>query len=148
MKGVNECDMKKRLNICLPKELYERMVDKVKNSDIKNITELIKFSCDKFMKQDINKDSVIECEELPKILDILNVLYDVKRFKNPDVKLELQYLYNNIKGILENSIESKDYQINRLDISMKELIVLELSCRELDILIKNNIIKESVYYAN
>jgi hypothetical protein len=142
----------KRLNIVLPITLYNQMVEKVKRSDIKNITELIKVSANNLLKDDIEKDGSINYEELPEILEILEILYEVKKFKNPNAKLELHFLYNDIKRIVQeskNGIDSigKKYNVNRLDISMKELIVLELSCKELDKLIKNNIIKEGVCYA-
>lgn len=153
---MNNLD-RKRLNIVLPIELYDKMENKVKDSDIKNITSLIKISLDKYLKvYDVVKDNYINSKDIPDILRVLGVLYNVKNFKNSMVKYELKELY----GLLENysnlskvnefneSIESKEakIKINSLDISYEELIMLELSCKDIDILLTNKIIKESVYY--
>lgn len=134
----------KRLNIILPMDLYDKMVDKINHSDIKNITTLIKISINNLLKVGVSTDNWIYIEDLDKILDIMKVLYNVKKFNNPTVKIELRVLFEKLNN--KEYKESDKIYINQLDISLKELIVLELSCNDIDILIKNNIIKEGVYY--
>lgn len=140
---------RKRLNLAIPIDLYNEAKVIVDNSDIKDITSFITTAINNLVKFSTVKEGFVLYEDLDKISKIIKVLYEVKRFKNPNVKLEIHYLYNDINKILEDKNISPDtkYHINRLDVSMKELINLELSCKDLDVLIKNNIIKEGVYYA-
>lgn len=139
-------DDKKRLNINLDKNMYDRMLDRIKQTDIKNITEFIKTGINNMLSDGMVKDGSIKYRDLPEVFRILQKLYNIKKFKNPRAKIELYNLYQDIKKVLPN-IESnpeKKYHVNRLDISFKELIVFEISCHELNILINNSIIKEGV----
>lgn len=137
-------DDKKRLNIKLPFDVYELMQDKVNKSDIKNITELIKSSINEKLKkeaEEAEKDILIKSELLDDLFEIMKILYKVKNFNDPYVKI---IIYNNYKTIKDNIKNKKDLWISSLNISMKELIMLELSCYELDLLIENKIIKRDV----
>lgn len=160
----------KRLNIILPGNLYEKMEKVVKKEKekyaeelnivknkkkiekgkyIKTHTELIKKALNLILWDDTEKSKnvYILTKDIKKIIEILDILYEIKSFKNPNVKLELQKLYTTLieENVKCNNDTEKIY-INTLSITLKELIMLELSCRDIEILIKNKIIKEGVYY--
>lgn len=139
-------EYKKRLNLSLSMDLYNKMIARIEQTDVKNPTHFIRIAIMALLTDEIVKDGSIKYKDLPDIFKILSKLYNISKFKNPKAKLELYYLYHDIKKVLPmvEKCPYKEYHVNRLDISMKELIVFELSCQELNILIDNSIIKEGV----
>lgn len=139
-------DDKKRLNINLDKNMYDRMLARIEATDIKNVTEFIKTGINILLADGMIKDGSIKYGDLPEVFKILQKLYNIKKFKNPKAKIELYNLYQDIKRVLPQVEHDpdKEYHVNRLDISFKELIIFEISCHELNVLIKNSIIKEGV----